>query len=629
MLEAHRVSRTAFRPIVFVSILVMMASPPGALYASDDATNFVENPGFEIPWMQEDDGLLTLHGSMLEPTHWWPRYADRRTAVYRWDQRLAFSGSCSVHIDTRRQNSAVPGYEAWSAFIDAHHLAGSQISLRAMVTTENLDDSACVEFRVHAFRDGIAAGDPCGAAARMTSDAPTWTEHVVSFTVPQEADRLIVQLGIHGRGQAWFDQASLTVDEGADPSATWGVNLADPRLIYVMDTVDVIRASLTPPTEPLDEKPWTVLLYAAADFRMAFTPLEDFTSHVWSNPRVNVLVLEDYVTRGASIWFVDRPGMSTRITAVLELGEAEMDEPGALEQFLAFAKQWYPAERTLLYFYGHGHGWWGACNDISNDTTTGEPAPTDWLTPVEMRAALETVGGVDAVMFSAPCAMSSLETAYELRDVTTLYVADEELSGYALWRNAVAPIAASLAADPTQDSASLAQMAIRSIRDTVQAQIESGSPFVKVQPAIAATLTSELSGLAASLDAFSIALIEALPLHREAIAAARGGSADFAYGELVDLYAFAELCTEIPGLEEAASSALHAVDAMVIERVSPHVGTGTARGLSLYFPLFEDGVSDAVAQMGFAVAGGIYRDYGLSLLVNTHWYDFLLAFFGS
>ena len=623
--------RSSVRSMAIRTATVAIIASSWPLLAADAVDNRLENPGFEVSWTQEADGLIALHAGALEPTHWWPTRTDPgNAAVFKWDENTAFSGSRSVSVSTRRQDPAVPRYEAWNAFVGTEGLAGSTVTLRAMVRTENTDESARVEFRIHAFRGGIATGDPCGASARMPSNEPGWVEHSLSFVVPDGADQLVVQLGIHGRGTAWFDEVSLLVDEGAEPSASaWPVDLTDPRLIYVQDAAAVIRAPLTPPTRPLDEKPWTILMYAAADFHMAFTPLEIFASHVPSIAQANVLILEDYVGLEATIWFVDRHGLSACITPVLELGEAEMDEPEPLRQLLEFAEQWYPAKRTLLYFYGHGHGWWGACNDQSNDDAIEGPAPWDWLTPSEMRSAIEPVGGVDAVMFSAPCVMSSLEAAYELRGVTDLYVASEETSGYIFWWNAVAPIAGSLAGDPDQDAATLGEKAITTIRETVQARIDSGDPIVPRQPAIAATSTSELTHLAEALDAFSAALIAALPRHRAAISSARTAATDFAYGELVDLYAFAELCAGIPDLEEAAGAVLHAVGDAVIGMVSSSVDGGTAHGLSLYFPVTDEDAPDAVAGVTFDVAGEIYRDYGLSLLADTRWYAFLDAFFGT
>lgn len=615
--------------LLMLSVVVGVAVPLAA--AEEQPFNFAKNPGFEIPWLQEDDGLLSLHGGILGPTYWWPRHAiPTKEALYKWDLATTYSGSCCVSVNTRRQDPAFPLYEAWSQFVDARDLAGSTLTVRAMVKKESPNDSTFVEFRIHAFRDGIAVGDPCGASSRMESDASEWTEHTLTFVVPDEADRLIVQLGLLGIGTAWFDEVALIIDNEAAPSRTaWSSDLADPRLIFVMDSAGVLREPVTAPEAPLARKPWNILMYAAADFWNAYTPLEDFASHVQSNRHVNVLILEDHSGPDAAIWVVDRPGYSVRLTPVQDLGETHMDEPEALERFLEFAEQWFPAERTLLFFYGHGHAWWGACNDQSNDSETEGTAPCDWLSPAEMRTALETVDGVDAVMFSAPCVMSSLEAAYEVREVTELYVASEEVSGYAFWREAVAPIAVSLFQNPAQNVATLGQTAIDCIRDTVQIMIDSGARYVPHQPTIAATLTCNLPKLAQVLDAFALALIAALPKHRAAIAAARDASTDFVYGELVDTYSFAKGCQRIPGLGVAATDVMHEIDETVIAQVANTVKGGEAHGLSLYFPVLDVDAPGSVLELAFEVTGETYLNYGLSLLADTHWHQFLEAFFAT
>ena len=239
---------------------------------------------------------------------------------------------------------------------------------------------------------------------------------------------------------------------------------------------DFVQLPMTPPSAPRESKPWNILLYAAADIAggQGFGPTGPFAASVASSPQANVLILEDQYSfiQEDVVWLVEHQPCSVCITPVLSLGEAETDEQETLEQFLRFAKEWFPSERTLLYMYGHGGAWKGACNDESNGTTMCGSISCDWLTPSEMRAAIEAVEGVDALMFAAPCAMCSLEAAYELRNVTELYVGSEELSGYLFWWSAVERIAASLEEDPDQDVFSLGEVTIDAIRDTMQEHLE-------------------------------------------------------------------------------------------------------------------------------------------------------------
>lgn len=389
------------------------------------------------------------------------------------------------------------------------------------------------------------------------------------------------------------------------------------------------RLPMTVPNAPQSTKTWNILLYAAADFLQGqgFNPLEPFANFVGSSSHTNVLVLEDRYswTENDVVWSVEHQTCSVRITPVLDLGEAETDEPGTLEQFLRFAQEWFPAERTLLFMYGHGAAWRGACNDESNGQSNWSFDLENWLTPVEMRTALEAVGGVDALMFSAPCTMSSLEAAYELRDVTKLYVASEEISGYLYWWSAVGRIATSLETDPDQSLRAFGEATINAIRETMQEALDAGywSHLVTRLPNIAAVRTSSLGDLATAVNLFAESTLSHLPQMREDILDARIHVPQFGMGELVDVYAFAETCQSIPHLSEVAGAVMQGVDGAIVAQVAPGASPyGNAGGLSLYFPT-------PVSNPSFEGAGEAYLNYGLSFLTDTHWDEALEALLWS
>jgi len=53
------------------------------------------------------------------------------------------------------------------------------------------------------------------------------------------------------------------------------------------------------------------------------------------------------------------------------------------------------------------------------------------------------------------------------------------------------------------------------------------------------------------------------------------------------------------------------------------------RDRSLYFPMLDVDAPGSVLELAFEVTGGTYLNYGLSLLADTHWYQFLEAFFAT
>jgi hypothetical protein len=234
---------------------------------------------------------------------------------------------------------------------------------------------------------------------------------------------------------------------------------------------------------------------------------------------------------------------------------------------------------------------------------------------------------VDALMFSAPCVMSSLEAAYEVREVTDIYVASEEGSGYLYWWNAVGPIVASLEENPQQDIHSVAQNTIDIIRSTMQEALEAGhwAELATYLPNIAAIRSSELAMIASTVDALAAAALALPPEPRSDLIEARMHTPSFSL-ELIDLLAFATSCREIPGLSAEAAALAESVDRAIIDQVASNISPyGESYGLSIFFP----------HPAGFGVAQGsegnegLYTNYGLSFTADTRWDEFLLSLSGN
>ena len=175
-------------------------------------------------------------------------------------------------------------------------------------------------------------------------------------------------------------------------------------------------------TGPEQHKAWTFLLYDDADFYNAYDPLDDFAQVVSSGDQINYLVLRDSNTTEASYYKI---GTNHEKILLERLGELNMGDPGTLENFINYGKKNYPADRYIVAFYDHGDGWEGVCWDTTNQL--------DNLTAAEMNTAIRQTGGTDLILFTAPCAMGSLEAAYQVRDAAQYYVGSEDASGFVYW----------------------------------------------------------------------------------------------------------------------------------------------------------------------------------------------------
>jgi Clostripain family len=189
--------------------------------------------------------------------------------------------------------------------------------------------------------------------------------------------------------------------------------------------------SPTPASQPL--KPWTILLYSAADNDMQAYNLQNIRDleTVGSDAYTNLVAQVD--TGAASTRYLiqkaARPSSTDIQSAPLEsTGPVNMSDPKTLADFITWGMTQYPAEHTMVIVSDHGGGWEGACEDDSAN---------DWMSMPSMRQAFEqaaqqTGKKVDIIGFDA-CLMGSTEVAHELKDVCDYVVGSEDYEDSAGW----------------------------------------------------------------------------------------------------------------------------------------------------------------------------------------------------
>ena len=200
---------------------------------------------------------------------------------------------------------------------------------------------------------------------------------------------------------------------------------------------------------------WTVLVYMNGDNNLEPFALRDFRemAHVGSNSEVTVVVQLDRIGKYVSpspeepSWtdtkrFLIRKGSKPLASeALINLGEINMGDPKALEDFVRWGRKSYPAKRYALVIWDHGQGFRDVADapplnapfrsssgaphrSVSDDDTDG-----DKLFNSEVTAALQSAlgdGKLDVLGFDA-CLMAMIETAYAMRDVSHYMVGSEEL----------------------------------------------------------------------------------------------------------------------------------------------------------------------------------------------------------
>lgn len=184
--------------------------------------------------------------------------------------------------------------------------------------------------------------------------------------------------------------------------------------------------------------------------------LSEMTSDIWSE-NINIVVQ----TGGASHWSNHsiNPNRTQRFqykdgvfTEVENLPLQPSSTPETLADFLAFCRDSYPADHTMLVLWNHGAGAFG----YGNDSICG-----GMFTLKDIRAALDSVydpnpdaPAFDIIGFDA-CLMSSLEVAHALDGFARYYAVSEELEPNDGWD--YGPWLQAMTDDPTMSPARVAQ----------------------------------------------------------------------------------------------------------------------------------------------------------------------------
>ena len=293
----------------------------------------------------------------------------------------------------------------------------------------------------------------------------------------------------------------------------------------------------------------------------------------WQNELVDGSVLQRYVYDSEGLTLVD------------EQPSASMGESETLEDFLRFAKENYPADRTAVVFWNHGGG---SVAGASFD----ELYDYDALTLSEMYAAFSAVWEPDTedqplelVGFDT-CLMATVDTAYTFCDLSRYLVASEETEPangwyYSRWLQA-------LADDPSMDGAALGRVICDAYYE--------GCEDVGTEENATLSVT-DLSKLAPLLDAYETFGAQALAaaaedpgflsrFRREADLSENygGNTREQGYTNMVDMGAIARRTVgELP----AAQDVLDALEGCVLYRVSGKYRS-EATGLSCYYSYNND-----------------------------------------
>jgi len=363
------------------------------------------------------------------------------------------------------------------------------------------------------------------------------------------------------------------------------------------------------------QKKWTVLFYDDADSVGMFDVIDWFAEEAFSTEYIDVIILQDTNNGPAYYWYVDENHDKILLE---ELGEVNMGNYTTLNDFINYGKNNYPADRYMFFFYDHGYGWKGACIDDTNGS--------DILSMDEIQNALTDAGGVDIVCFSAPCLMGAVESAYELRYCTEIYVGSEEGSSYIHWRYMIGDLCTLLNEDLDISNVELGRTIIKLIKNE-------HSPFVinfmpqKAKGRRAVTMsaidTSKIVNVAVSIDKLAHNLSEIIETSYFKIKLIRVFTQTFAKHSndprvsprsIYDVYDLAKKCYIFfffnCSIRTNSKNVMECINEAVIANLNG-LNHPRAHGLTIYFP------------KNLSLYDASYAGSELDFTNNTYWDEFL------
>lgn len=379
-------------------------------------------------------------------------------------------------------------------------------------------------------------------------------------------------------------------------------------IVTLLLSMSLVYAQPTTPTDTTQSqmkpasKAWTTLYYLDADYNGGYAdPLQQlFIDEINSTANVNVVVIQDTLNEPAFIYYIDEN--HTKVV-LEELGEVNMGDSQVLQEFLAYGKQQYPADRSLLWVYDHGGAWKGACLD-ETDGAIG-------MTLNNFQKALQATGGVDVICFLA-CLMSSIEAVYELRNDVDVFVGSEDLA-YMTWFDDICGDTNTLLTEsPSLSNDEIGSMIVQYFQDSHNAPVN--------KLTISALRTEHITALATALDTLARDYTKHWLRYYRPIKNAYNSTfllSDLdewaAVFEVYDLRGFIENLPQC----QLTQAVLDAFDDVLIAEAHG-IDMEETHGLSIFFQpqkspygLFRD-----------------YRDenYGLDFAQDTFWNEFLFLF---
>jgi hypothetical protein len=310
---------------------------------------------------------------------------------------------------------------------------------------------------------------------------------------------------------------------------------------------------------PAPQARWTVMVYMSGDNNLEDYIVKDIEQELGlqgSTADVQIVALADRgpgydTTRGdwqGTLLYHVTPGIVADVpSAIADWGERNFGDPKTLVDFVTWTKANYPADRYVLYFWGHGWNWHPGY--VMEDDSSA-----DALDYTELKAALPQLGFIDVVGFDG-CNMASIEIYKLWQNKATAVAASQE---YVNWNGIeYDAVIAQLRANPYM---SADQVAVA----TAQSAIVQGGERTWSAVAVDGRLTTLLT----ATDQFAVALRDGLAANRKKYDRAFGATRTMWQApmdkDLYDMASEINLAVADPVIKARAQAVVNAFPSVVL-----------------------------------------------------------------
>jgi len=188
-------------------------------------------PWSGLPLLAQSDavhpGHTLMNGGMEEtngdggPAAW--RFVGQGGGVLHMDSNNPIAGAAAARIESTGAGSGEGLFSNLMQSVDATGWQGKKVRFRAAVRTADLTESARVQMWFRVDREPKNQGEGNVGAFDNMQDRPItstdWKHYDIVLPVDRDAQRLNVGILILGKGQVWFDDASLEIVDDDTPSS--------------------------------------------------------------------------------------------------------------------------------------------------------------------------------------------------------------------------------------------------------------------------------------------------------------------------------------------------------------------------------------------------------------------------